>query len=198
METKEEAVFRVLPPDARRAKFAKVATELGFTQAHVWEPGPDRRDYEEAWATADQKRAVNYVEDTASEEAFLSFRGHDLVRTVFDFCSALRCFTPSELLKKAHSKSSNDEHVDNLFRLAITFPRYDPEVWETFARFAVEPKSPLLRRAALAAISYRSWPESYRVVEHVAANDSDPSVRQHASELLRALGEIGANRQEGA
>jgi hypothetical protein len=187
-----KAHYLVLIEDVTRADFAKAATALGFTRKTVWVPQGKGESYEEAWANSDQTQALSYVEDGASDQSYVTVRGRDLDALALEVTRKIPTYYDSELVDRAHHEADHDAQVTNLYRLAIAFPDYDPEVAHIFEAFATEPPNPLLRRAALEAMVYRAWPENRSVLERAAKGDADPGIRARAQELLEHWGTAGA------
>ena len=186
------AHYLVLIEDVTRADFAKAATAMGFTRKTVWEPERKGDSYEEAWANSDQTQALSYVEDGISDQSFVTVRGRDRDELALEVTRKIPTYYDSELVDRAYHEADHDAQVTNLYRLAIAFPDYDPEVAHIFERFATEPPNPLLRRAALEAMVYRAWPENRSILERVAKDDADTEVRERAEELLEHWGAAGA------
>lgn len=184
MGSEEADVCRVLNEDATRAIVAKTLRGLGLVRQNVWEPAGKKEAYEEVWATQDKTRAVNYVEDPLSAMSYVCFRGADVTELTADFMRKVACFWPEELLETAYEPESLKDQVDNLYRLAITFPEYDPEVFEIFEGAVTDAEHSKLRLAGLDALSYHTWPESRELVESVARDDSDKKVKEAAERLL--------------
>lgn len=181
----DDNIYMVLDGPTR-SEFAKVAADLGFMRHNVWEPAAPREVYEEVWATPDQTRALNYVEDPVLGMPFVRIRGNNLYKLAGDVTRKLSVFSPEELIERAYREKDHNEQVNNLYRLAITFPKYDQAVFEIFEGFATRAPNPLLRRAALDAMTYRGWPEFRPVLERVSREDGVEEVRRHANELLTA------------
>jgi hypothetical protein len=180
----EENIYRVLDQGVTRDLFVETAEELGLIKHHTWSPTQKEEAYEEVWATPDQTRAIHYVEDPVSGMPYVCIRGTDVASLVADFTSKLSCFWPEELIERAYYMTDHKEQRDNLYRLAITFPEYTPEVFAIFEGFATTSPDPSLRWAALGAMAYRVWPECRTVVEGVAQEDKDERVRRSANDFL--------------
>lgn len=175
-----------------RDLFARTMSELGFSKHNVWEPAGPRGVYEEVWTNKAQTLAVHYVEDPVLSMSFIWVRGSNIDPLVSELANEISLFYPEELIERAYITKDHNEQVDNLYRLAITFPKYDPQVYEIFKRYATEPPNQLLRQAALNAMAYRAWPELRAVVETATKEDESDEVRQTATELLPVWKDDGA------
>jgi|ERR1051326_8318867 hypothetical protein len=180
----QETFYRVLGRGVTRKLFAKTARGLGLSKHDTWKPTGKNEAYEEVWATPDKTSAINYVEDPVSDLSYAHFRGADADRLLTEFTRRLSTFWPEELIERAYTMEEHDEQVENLYRLAITFPEYNEEVFEIFEGVATQAEQPALRLAALDAMSYHRWPQSRAVVERLAREDKDEDVRNHAKNLL--------------
>jgi hypothetical protein len=180
----EEEVCRVLDEGATRESLAKALGELGLVRQNVWEAAGEKEAYEEVWSTPDKTRAINYVEDPLSGMSYVCLRGANVTELTGDFLRKVSCFWPEELLEVAYDPEDENEQVDNLYRLAITFPEYDEQVFEIFEGIATNAPQAKLRLAALDAMGYHTWPESRAVVERVAREDDDAKVKLAAKRIL--------------
>ena len=181
----EENVHLVLGTKVTRKLFQEAAAELGLSKHHAWEPKAKDEAYEEVWTTPDQTRAINYVEDPISRMSYVHFRGAGVDDLIGELMKKLSTFWPEELLEQAYDEeAAHNERVDNLYRLAITFPAFDEEVFGIFEATATRAPHPKLRLAALDALAYRTWPESRAVVERVSREDKDEEVKRAAQKML--------------
>lgn len=183
-ESNQQSVHGVLDSGVTRELFEETAAELGLVKQNTWEAQGEKEAYEQVWTTPDKTRAINYVEDPLSRMSYVHFRGADLEELMEEFDEKLSTFWPDELVELFHEATEHNEIVDYLYRLAIAFPEYDPEVFEIFKGVATGAPHPKLRLAALDALAYRTWPGSRAVVERVAREDKDEEVKQSAQRLL--------------
>lgn len=180
----QESVHRVLRGGVTRELFEETAAELGLVKQNTWEPKGEREAYEQVWTTPDKTRAINYVEDPFTAMRYVHFRGPELEDFIEEFTNKLATYWPDELIERAYTTEEHDEYARNLYRLAITFAEYDPEVFAIFEGVANEAPHPKLRLAALDALAFRTWPQSRAVVERVAREEKDEEVKQSAQRLL--------------
>ncbi len=197
-EAFSEEEFSVLNPIVKREDFERVASELGLVRDHVRSGDGQKEPYEQVWANEEQSTAVHYVEDPISGTHYLWVRGEDTPELIVDLRNRLLSFDPEELIELAHEAKTHDDRVKAVFRLAVTFPRFEPDVFDVFEAYVTHKPDPLLRRATLNAIAYCGWPESIPLLERVAKEDEDEQVRQTAQRLLPALRQIVAHRGGGA
>ena len=185
--SKPSSIYMVLYPNVTREDFEKAAADLGFVQ-HETRPGDGaRRAYEQVWATPDRTTAVNYLEDPLAGMNYLCLRGAHLDNFEPEFAERLDNYSPEEVLELAAGAKSHDKQVASLFRIAITFPEYEPEAFRIVEAYATQPPDPLLREAAVDAMGFRGWPEFVPLLERIAAQDPAVNVRQHAQEILSAV-----------
>lgn len=183
-DASQQGVHGVFRSGVTREMFEETAAELGLVRQNTWEAEGEGGSYEQVWATPDKKRAVNYVEDPLSGMSYVHLRGADLEGLMEQFDEKLATFWPDELLDLFYQMTGHDDIVANIYRLAIAFPEFDPEVFTVFEGAATDPPDPKLRLAGLDALAYRTWPESRAVVERVARDDADEEVRAAARRLL--------------
>lgn len=180
----QESVHLVLRSGVTRELLEETAAELGLTKQHTWEPKGEREAYEQVWTTPDRARAINYVEDPFTGMSYVHFRGLDLDDLIEEFTTKLATYWPEELIERAYTTEDYDEYARNLYRLAITYAEFNPEVFAIYEGVATEAPTPQLRLAALDALAFRTWTESRAVVERVGREDEDETVRQAAQRLL--------------
>lgn len=187
-DSNEQGVHGVLDSGVTRELFEETAAELGLVKQETWEARGEGQAYEQVWATPDKTRAVNYVEDPLSGMSYVHFRGDDLEELMEEFGDKLSTFWPDELIGLFHEATEHNEIVDYVYRLAIAFPDFDPEVFTIFEGVAADAPHPKLRLAGLDALAYRTWPQSRAVVERVARADADAEVREQAARILTLWG----------
>ncbi|HVF42542.1 MAG TPA: hypothetical protein VM936_06010 [Pyrinomonadaceae bacterium] len=180
----QESVHGVFRRGVTRDMFEETAAELGFVKHDTWEAQGEGQSYEQVWTTPDKARAVNYVEDPLSRMSYIHLRGADLDELREEFDEKLATFWPDEIIGIFYEMRGHSDIVDNIYRLAILFPEYDPQVFHIFEGAATDPPDPKLRLAGLDALAYRTWPQSRAVVERVARDDKDEEVREQAAKIL--------------
>jgi hypothetical protein len=180
----QQGVHGVFRRGVTREMFEETAAALGFVKQNTWEAQNEKEAYEQVWATPDKARAVNYVEDPLSRMSYIHLRGADLDELREEFDEKLATFWPDEMIEIFYEMTDHNDIVDNIYRLAILFPEYDPQVFHIFEGAATDPPDPKLRLAGLDALAYRTWPQSRAVVERVERDDSDEQVRAAARRLL--------------
>ncbi|MTJ10965.1 hypothetical protein FJR04_25430 [Anabaena sp. UHCC 0204] len=117
---------------------------------------------------------------------FLWVRGPEIRQLLFEIVRRLPAYEPEELIEMASTATEHDEVVDVLFRIAVGFPNFDPQVFRVFETYLKHP-TPLLREATVQAIAYRLWPESVKLIEKVVQEDTDEDVQQFAQSILNQI-----------
>jgi hypothetical protein len=176
--------YRVLDEGVTRASFGEAATGLGLSQANVFEPDGDS-GYEEVWANEARTGALNYIEDPVTGEKYIAASGSDADDLIAGLTRKIHLYSPDELVEEAYSsEAGHNDRVANLFRLALTFPEHDKDVYAIFENYVTKAPHPKLRTAALDAIGLHAWTELRPIVEKVAREDQDPEVREYATAVL--------------
>lgn len=180
-------LYRVLRPDITRETFAKAATAVGLTKHSTLEGDGHKVAYEEIWVTPDQKNAVRFVDDPLTGTKFLRGQGPRRASYVRELQTKVKTYPPEEIIEQAQDAKQHDEQVQAIFRVAVTFPQFEPTAFEVFRAYATRAEDPVLRRATLNAMAYRSWKEFIPLMEEVADKDPDDEVRTTAQHLLPHL-----------
>jgi hypothetical protein len=180
-------LYRVLRPDITREAFAKAATAVGLTKHSTLEGDGHKVAYEEIWTTPDQKNAVRFVEDPLSGTKFLRGQGPRRASYVRELQTKMKTYPPEEIIEQAQDAKNHDDQVQAIFRVAVTFPKFDPAAFEVFRVYAICAKNPMLRRATFNAMAYRGWSEFIPLMEEAASKDPDEEVRKTAQRLLPHL-----------
>jgi hypothetical protein len=177
----------VLRPEVTRAEFEVAATDLGF-EHHRTNPGDGSRiDYEQVWAIPSVESAtaaVHYLESVFAPIHSLIIRGADVLRLAERLAARLPTFTHDQLVGDALHATDHNDQVRAINRLAVGFVDFDPTVFTIISTFATKAESPLLRAAAVNAAGFRAWPQFRSMLEAVATEDLDGSVRRHAAEII--------------
>ncbi|MEA3037490.1 MAG: hypothetical protein QOE79_3 [Sphingomonadales bacterium] len=176
--------YRVLDEAVTREEFAEAAAALGLALTKVFE-ADDEHGYEEIWANSPQMASLNYAEDPFVGLNYVAATGGEADNLLAALSRKLNFYSPDELIEEAHSANvDHNDRVANLYQLGVTFPEYDKDVRDIFENYATLAPHPKLRTAALDAIGLRSWSELRPVVERVARDDVDVTVRDYAKALL--------------
>lgn len=177
-----EEYYRCFAKAPGRQAFAAAMAMAGFSRADAW--GGEGENYEEVWAPEDRASAVNYVEDLVAQMPWLCIRqqaGADLLESL---TLQLDLDRPEELIAFAQSDPPDDALVETLYKIAITYPDYDPDAANILGGAAARHPSHKVRGAALEAIAYRAWPLMKPAVEALAALGEDAGLRDHARAIL--------------
>lgn len=178
-----EEHYRTFSRAVTRQQVASALDSLAFERAGSW-GGNEGESYEEVWAPADRKSAVNYVEDAVAELPFVCVRqpsDADLLSRLTDLLDLDR---PEELLAFAQGDPPADTLVTTLYKIAITFAEYDPRAANLLGGAAARHPDPNVQGAALECIAYRAWPLMKPVVEAIAATSADDRLSSHAKRIL--------------
>ncbi|MGC4067427.1 MAG: hypothetical protein QM784_22830 [Polyangiaceae bacterium] len=178
-----EEVFRVLEPDVTREDFHRAAQDMGFSLVNTWPSRNSSEAYEEVWSVPDRTQAIHYLEDPISGTNYLRIRGPNTEKLLFEL-RRVPYFYPEELLEEAAEADNHDDQVKAAFRLTVTFPQFEPNVYKLLEAYATQDADALLRQATLNAIAYRCWPQFSALFEDLSRNDPDERVRETAKRLL--------------
>ncbi|MTJ51922.1 hypothetical protein FJR38_04160 [Anabaena sp. UHCC 0253] len=181
-----EGEILVLEEDINYDDFLGVAQKQGWIKYKTYLPDEKNKRFEEVWATPDKANAIHYIDDSISGTRFLWVRGPEIRQLLFEIVRRLPAYEPEELIEMASTATEHDEVVDVLFRIAVGFPNFDPQVFRVFETYLKHP-TPLLREATVQAIAYRLWPESVKLIEKVVQEDTDEDVQQFAQSILNQI-----------
>jgi hypothetical protein len=178
-----EEVTLVLHEDIDHDYFVEVAEGQGWIKYKTYPGDGQKERFEEVWTTQDRTNAIHYIDDPISGTRFLWVRGSRLSKLLFEINRRLPAYEPEELVEMLIEADTHEEIIDALFRIAVGFPDFDPEILRIFETCLKHP-SPLIREATVQAIAYRLWTESIELLRNVANEDPGQSVRQFAQSIL--------------
>ena len=175
--------FLVLEEHITYEYFVTVANGQGWIKQKKIEGDGEREAFQEIWNTADLANIINYVDDPLTMTRFIWIRGADIQQPLFEICRRLPAYEPEELLEKASEAKTINEGIEAVLRLAVAFPRFDPDVLQIFKKF-LDAKNVNLRKATLQAMAYRLWDESLPLLVEVSMTDPDEEVKEFARTVL--------------
>ena len=100
-----------------------------------------------------------------------------------ELARTLSFYDDEELIEDASTVETLEEGIRSILRIGVAFRNYDPRALHTYRAY-LQHAIPDMRRAAIKAIGYHHWPEAQQLLSEVAANDTDPNVREFADLAL--------------
>jgi HEAT repeat protein len=141
---------------------------------------------------------VHAVIDSLSEYCSLTVLAEDRLEGE-QFTSQLEEYlnplTRDELLAPVTEISDAGERMLHLMRLAVGSPAaFDREIHVRITEFARD-EDPRVRDATTLAMSYVAWPQFRPVLQDLATNDPNPTVRQDAAAQLQMYDDSGVPQE---
>lgn len=182
--TQIDGTFLVLPEYLGYKDFRDLASQQGWKLIKTNAGDGKLEPFDEVWATSNERNSVHFVDDPVTGTKHLWVWGADEKELLLAIFKRLPAYEPEDFIEGAFDEMSHNEIVDNLFRMAVAFPNFDPNAFHVFQAYLNHPE-PLIRKATVQAIGYRLWDESLGLLERVAEDDADEGVRKFASDILR-------------
>lgn len=176
----------VLAPDVGREQFEDLALLAGWRLYRVIERTDDT-PYEQIWTIDNGTSSIHYVEDDLVGVTTVLTRGDredELTELVTQRLSTL---TPTEVLVWAYAVEDAAERVKAIGYLAALAPPQPEDAFVAVLETALQDSRAEVRRAALFACAYLSWPEVVPLVEAVRHGDPDEATRSNAAQVLEAI-----------
>lgn len=176
----------ILPEDLTRDEYRSIALAHGWVQHHVYDE-PDG-NYEEIWATPDQKAALHYIEDPRiAHERFLLVRSHQLRSRLPDITRAFRTLSTADICKTILDDSQGSAaRIRALTRLGLIAFERTPEIVEAWQAGLFDSEEQV-RMAAVRAMSFIASPDFLSVLDEIAAGDPSTPVRHEAEFLADSI-----------
>lgn len=178
--------YLVLKPDRNWDVVRDYLREQGMEEVRTVENPGAINQIEEIWANELQTDSVHIVDDPISGTDYLRILGEQAESYAYEMAVSLPVFLPAALFEDLRNAGSRNEVVDILFRIAVSFPEYHEEAEHAFDYFSQD-EHPMMRRAAMQAMAYRTIPEYFPMLERARDNDPDAENRAFAAELLEAM-----------
>ncbi|XVU28348.1 hypothetical protein ACQPZJ_15280 [Actinoplanes sp. CA-054009] len=177
----------VLSPLVGREQFQDLALFTGW-QLHTVVPADENRPYEEIWTSDGGTSSAHYVEDHLLGVASVVTRGHRAAELAEFVAQHLATLTPAEVLVWVYAVVDDPgQRVQALGYLAAVAPPEPVDAFVAVLEDALHAGQTEVRRAALYACVYLSWPELMPLVETVRDDDPDETTRLNATRVLEAI-----------
>ncbi|MDI2128144.1 HEAT repeat domain-containing protein [Yinghuangia seranimata] len=158
--------------------------------------GFDRHDYlaeqapnEAIWLTSDANTVIRWVEDDLIDVTYIAVLGADAEAVAERIRTAMPTDDVAQLRARAIADRDPGLLIDVLYRTAVVaWSGYDREAF-ALLRWGLHDPDPLLRRAALVAVSITRWHAFAEVLQDIRTHDPDDEVRDQAArvhELVRS------------
>lgn len=180
--TEESGIYLVLENHVGYQDFVDVAKLKGWEKYKSYPGDGKLKSFEEVWTTTDKATAIHYIDDPVTLTRHLWVRGRQVDEVLFQL-RGLPCYEADELLQAAVEAEGHDEMIHSLFRLAVAFPKHDPDAYRIFSAYLTHPDA-MLRKAAIQAIGYRMWPEARGLLEDLVLTEPVKELRQFAQAVL--------------
>ena len=184
MTTKVQRIRLVLRDSVSREEIDRLASEKGWIfSGEVKATG--NTPYQKIWTTIDQRTAIHYIEDSLIVIHYLQIKGDRPEEVADDIRASLDVYDKYEIRNIVESASRSSEVIDAIYIAGVAAPqRYDEEYFQLFENVLSHP-DPEVRRAAIFAMAYASWPQFRSLLERVIATDLE--VRKDAEIMLHSL-----------
>jgi len=179
----QQGEFLVLEEHITYQYFVHVAEGQGWIKQEKIQGDGEREAFQEIWKTADLANMITYVDDPLTLTRFIWIRGADIQQPLLEICRRIPAYEPEELLEKALEAKTINEGIEAVLRLAVAFPRFDPDVLQVFRKF-LDAKNANLRKATIQAMAYRLWNESIPLLVEASMTDPDQEVQEFARTVL--------------
>lgn len=175
----------VLDERVNQEEFEALAKTKGWTlERTILESYQPPRPYERIWLTADGHTHISYVDDWMINRRYLEVAGEDFEDTYTFITAILPTITRDKLPQRLKSVISKESWIALLYLVAILSPvNFDPELYIYYSAGFVH-FEPEVRCAAVFATAYAPWHQFEEVLERLAVEDSDPTVRDYAAQVL--------------
>jgi len=142
------------------------------------------RPYEIVWANYERDTVVHYIDDHAIGVRYLVIDGNEKENIEKDLRAEFDFYNCDELLEAVHDAKEIDDllHAFSLLAIVAT-SQVDVEIFQVFENLLAHENAEV-RRITLFTLAYIGWPEFKSTIEHLAAKDEDPRVRERAAILL--------------
>lgn len=176
-----------------RDAFGRTAVALGWLPHDVVQRS-DEAPYEEIWVAADDT-VVHYIEDELIGVSYLVVRGEREIAVAQDVADGVGTVGAADAAAMVRSATTSADRLRGLAYVAAIAPaERDDELLRALSE-TLGDADPEVRRGAVFACTYPSWPELDAVLERVSTDDPLPELRQVAAQTLTA---IRRRRQEGS
>lgn len=175
--------FLVLEEHITYEDFVRVAKGQEWIKQETIEGDREKEAFQEIWKTPDLANIINYVDDPLTLTRFIWIRGADIQKPLFEISRRLPAYEAEELLEKASEAKTINEGIEAVLRLAVAFPRFDPNVLQIFKKF-LNATNVNLRKATVQAMAYRLWAESIPLLVQVSMADTDEEVKEFARTII--------------
>lgn len=139
---------------------------------------------------------IGYYDDARADASCLIIRSERDIVEVREYEAILRqhldFLEDSDLLAALQeSEPGKKSQILSLLRLGLGAPFSFDERFFGQLSMAVQNTEPDVRIAALRGITYTEWPQFRPLLQHIASNDSDESVRKLASQIVSVYDKYG-------
>jgi hypothetical protein len=140
------------------------------------------------WATAAKDCRIRFTDDHRLGVRFLDFMGPKADEVAHLVKTKLPMYEREEIVALANSAKEENQGIWGAFRLAVAVhgTGFDPEAFGAFGELANH-RSSRVREAAIYAMSQAGWPQFAGILEPMAADDPEESVRARATFALQSL-----------
>lgn len=176
----------VLGPSVSRDSFERFAAEHGW-RLHRRIPRSVEAPYEVIWSIGADTTAAHYIEDDMLGIPYVLVMGEDEHGIARRLREGIDTVVGSYAARSSLEASSKEERIRAISYLAAAAPpRADSDLLRSFATLLTDRDSDI-RRHAIFACAYPSWPELDPLLEHVWQTDQDPELRAAAGKALEAI-----------
>ena len=180
-------MFRVaLNENVTRDDIDDAMFEGGFQLTDIV-PAGDSHPYQMIYASADRSGLLYLIEDARLGLRYVQAVGGSQAQTLSFICDHLAVCTRESIALQLASPDDLGAHARALYGLALTtLPQTEDEDAKTIES-ALSHASPLIRRAALIAVSYAPLPALRAPLARVAMSDPDVAIRAAAAEIASSV-----------
>jgi hypothetical protein len=185
----------VLKGETAKESFA----ELAYSQDWVIDEigtASDEEPYEEVWITPEGGSELHLIEDHLIGLAYVDILGRHRGKLAALIRSRLDTYSKEEIIDAARS-AGNPRELARAVRLAgaVATEGFDQDLFEIFLR-AFGSEDPQTRIAAIIAAGYAEWREFIPLIEPLARNDPNQTVRETAASIGEGFHHVLRDEQQ--
>lgn len=178
----------ILKDEATLDDVRRVAAEDGWEERQTI-AADERQPLQVIWLVPDRAASVHYVEDTLVGLRYLMFRGYDTDDVRLHAGARLPSYTVAESTALLRDPDPAERRHGVLVTCLSAPIAAETPYLPALARAAADPE-PAVRHAVILGLGFVDWPETEPILERLATDDADPSVRDAAGGMLAVKQQI--------
>jgi hypothetical protein len=175
----------LLRPATTFSEFQRIADLYGWRIVREAAGDNYRTAFEQIRVTPDGSTAIHYLADPTPKERFLLIYGPQTRAVAFNVGRSFETESSTDVFERVREAASDDEKAAGAYQLAVVFRSYNDEAMNLLRSF-YDGGVAAVRYAVINALGYAGWPESRALLERIANDDPEPSLRENARAIVDA------------